>query len=117
MTTTEQSVHPLHLARAIDNLLDNAVRHAPSPGGTVRLWAEGDASRGVLLIGVADDGVGVPEAVRGRLFEPFGTGRADGTGLGLALAREVAIAHGGELRHEAGAPGARFILEMPWQAC
>ena len=108
---------PLHLGRAIDNLLDNAVRHARSPGGSVRLWAESDAARGLLVLGVADDGEGVPEAVRGRLFEPFGTGRADGTGLGLALAREVAIAHGGELRHEAGTPGARFILEMPWQHC
>ena len=66
---------------------------------------------------VADDGEGVPDAMRVRLFEPFGTGRADGTGLGLALAREVAIAHGGELRYEAGTPGARFILEMPWQTC
>ncbi len=108
---------PMHLARAVDNLLDNAVRHARSPGGSVRLWVEGDAARGLLVLGVADDGEGVPQALRGRLFEPFGTGRADGTGLGLALAREVAIAHGGELRHEAGTPGARFILEMPWQTC
>ncbi|WP_304306556.1 HAMP domain-containing sensor histidine kinase [Pseudacidovorax intermedius] len=108
---------PMHLARAIDNLLDNAVRHARSPGGQVRLAAHGDAGLGQLTIAVSDDGEGVPEALRSRLFEPFGTGRADGTGLGLALSREVAFAHGGELRHEPGAPGARFILEMPWQTC
>ncbi|WP_295381913.1 HAMP domain-containing sensor histidine kinase [uncultured Pseudacidovorax sp.] len=108
---------PMHLARAIDNLLDNAVRHARSPGGQVRLAVHADAARGQLAITVSDDGEGVPEALRSRLFEPFGTGRADGTGLGLALSREVAFAHGGELRHEAGAPGARFILEMPWQTC
>lgn len=107
----------LHLARAIDNLLDNAVRHARCPGGTVRLQAQGDEANGLLVLSVTDDGAGVPEAMRGRLFEPFGTGRADGTGLGLALAREVAIAHGGELRHEVAAPGTRFVLEMPWQTC
>ncbi len=108
---------PLHLARAIDNLLDNAIRHAPSPGGTVTLAGRGDAAQALLALSVSDDGEGVPEAVRARLFEPFGTGRADGTGLGLALSREVAIAHGGELRHEPARPGARFILEMPWQTC
>jgi signal transduction histidine kinase len=41
--------------------------------------------------------------------------RADGTGLGLALAREVALAHGGELHHRPLAPGTRFELELPWR--
>ena len=55
--------------------------------------------------------------MRARLFEPFATGRADGTGLGLALAREVALAHGGDLRHVALERGTRFELELPWRAC
>lgn len=103
---------PVHLARAIDNLLDNAVRHAPS-GSSVVLTAAG-AEAGSLLFRVDDSGTGVPEALQARLFEPFATGRADGTGLGLALAREVALAHGGELRHIALRPGTRFELELPW---
>ncbi|KQP35538.1 HAMP domain-containing sensor histidine kinase [Pseudorhodoferax sp. Leaf274] len=106
---------PVHLARAVDNLLDNAVRHAPA-GGEVLLSAARTPA-GALLIAVDDDGPGVPDALQPQLFEPFATGRADGTGLGLALAREVALAHGGELRHVARAPGARFELEMPWHAC
>lgn len=104
---------PVHLARAIDNLLDNAVRHAP-PGSSVALTAVA-AEAGSLLLRVDDSGTGVPEALQARLFEPFATGRADGTGLGLALAREVALAHGGELRHSALRPGTRFELELPWR--
>ena len=136
---------PQHLGRAIDNLLDNAVRHAPQ-GGRVVLGAavESTAAGQRLVLQVDDDGPGVPEALQARLFEPFATGRADGTGLGLALAREVALAHGGDLlylppgdanaaaeadaQHDpdndatgavpAAAPrcGTRFALELPWHA-
>ncbi len=104
---------PVHLARAVDNLLDNAVRHAPR-GGHVVLWALQPDAR-TLAVRVEDDGPGVPDSLRGSLFEPFATGRADGTGLGLALAREVALAHGGELHHVPLTPGTRFELEIPWR--
>ncbi|MGN2248368.1 ATP-binding protein, partial [Frateuria sp. GZRR35] len=58
-------------------------------------------------------GAGVPAALRDTLFEPLVSGRADGTGLGLAMAREIAHEHGGELRH-AGTPGATtFTLWLP----
>ena len=113
---------PVHAARAIDNLLDNAVRHTPR-GGRVTLAALRDepavAGRAPapLRLRVDDTGSGVDEAVQAQLFEPFATGRADGTGLGLALAREVALAHGGDLRHVALDPGSRFELELPWRAC
>lgn len=105
----------MHLSRAVDSLLENAVRHAPD-GGAVdfHVWRN---ERGMLEIGVDDDGPGVPEALQGQLFEPFATGRPDGTGLGLALAREVALAHGGELRYLARpGGGARFEMELPWRA-
>ncbi len=105
---------PVHLARAIDNLLDNAVRHVPR-GGAVVLDAHAVDGQSITLT-VDDDGPGVPESLRPQLFEPFATGRADGTGLGLALAREVALAHGGELRHVALDHGTRFELELPWRA-
>jgi signal transduction histidine kinase len=104
---------PNHVARAVDNLLDNAVRHAPR-GGTVTLGAL--RIDHTLSIRVDDCGPGVPDHLAPQLFEPFASGRADGTGLGLALAREVAIAHGGELRHVALHPGTRFELERPWRA-
>ena len=105
---------PVHLARAVDNLLDNAVRHV-ARGGVAVLEAAAIDGR-PLVVRVDDDGPGVPESLQPQLFEPFATGRADGTGLGLALAREVALAHGGELRHVALHPGTRFELELPWRA-
>jgi len=111
---------PVHLARAVDNLLDNALRHTPA-GGQVRLVIQAQEPASVpadaaLCIRV-DDGPGVPESLQGQLFEPFASGRPDGTGLGLALAREVALAHGGELRYTALPAGARFEMELPWRTC
>ena len=69
--------------------------------------------RGALRIDVIDDGPGVPAALRGTLFEPLVSGRADGSGLGLALSREIAHEHGGELRY-ASRPGETvFSLYLP----
>lgn len=105
-----------HLARAVDNLLDNAVRHAPQ-GGHVRLGVS-QAPGAPLRIEVTDGGPGVPADLQAQLFEPFATGRPDGTGLGLALAREVALAHGGDLHYRARPEGgACFTMELPWRAC
>src|SRR5438876_11464090 len=66
--------------RALDNLLLNAVQSTP-PGGVVTVAAT--AGDGTLQLRVSDTGPGVPADVRARLFEPFATARADGTGLGL----------------------------------
>lgn len=114
-TAATLRLDPIHMARAMDNLLDNALHHAPS-GSPVRLSAQRTPAN-TLLLSVEDDGPGVPTSLQPRLFEPFATGRADGTGLGLALAREVALAHGGELRYVARGAGACFELEIPWQDC
>lgn len=97
------------IARALDNLLSNAIRHTP-PGGQVTLRAE---CRGpVLRLTVEDTGPGVAPGLRDTLFEPFVTGRADGTGLGLAIARELVEAHGGRLSLAASEQGARFVIEL-----
>jgi signal transduction histidine kinase len=98
-------------------LLDNAVDHSPAGGQVaVRVRTEG----GSVVIEVDDQGPGIPEADRRRIFEPFtrlpGTTRhgSGGTGLGLAVARRIAEAHGGTI--EAGAPvrgGARFTVRLP----
>ena len=62
---------------------------------------------------VEDDGPGVPREARDRLFEPFFTTKPGGTGLGLAVSRTLARAHGGDLRLVDGEAGARFELLLP----
>ncbi|MFF1957882.1 sensor histidine kinase [Streptomyces sp. NPDC058220] len=103
------------LARVLGNLLDNAQRHAKtSVAASVR--REG----GRLVLAVADDGSGVPDAERERIFERFvrlddARSRDDGgAGLGLAIARDVAERHGGTLTvTRAPAGGALFELRLP----
>ena len=107
------------LERLVRNLLENAVRHSP-PGGRVRIAARDDGAS--ILLTVADDGPGVPDDARERIFEPFfrlavpRTGARGGTGLGLAIGRGIARAHGGDLWLDPPAPpsrGARFVVRFP----
>ncbi|KIF03757.1 hypothetical protein PL81_22490 [Streptomyces sp. RSD-27] len=100
------------LERALANLVDNALRYARG-GVVVRALARD----GWAVLEVADDGPGIPEADRARIFERFvrldaDRGRASGgTGLGLAIVHEIARAHGGDVRALA-APGGGALLEL-----
>ncbi|MFD8271702.1 ATP-binding protein [Streptomyces flaveolus] len=103
------------LERVLANLLDNAQRHARS-AVEVSVRRDGD----VAVAAVADDGEGVPAADRERIFERFvrldaARSRDDGgAGLGLAIARDVAVRHGGTLTvRDAPAGGALFELRLP----
>jgi signal transduction histidine kinase len=98
------------LETMLSTLVDNS-RQARA--GQVVIAARHEAGR--ITLTVADDGPGVPEADRERLFEPFFTTRraTGGTGLGLPIARSLAEAHGGQIRLGAGAAGALFELSLP----
>ena len=108
---------PERLHQVVANLLDNAVRHSPDDG---RVWLSAYADDGVTRIEVADEGPGIPEAERRRVFERFhrvdaarsaGTG---GTGLGLPIAQRIVHAHGGRIRAEQRRPhGCLMIVELP----
>lgn len=101
------------LEAAIENLVANAVRHAGA-GGTV--WLAATHADGSAILHVADDGPGVHPADRERIFRPHVRGRGasgPGQGLGLAIAREAAREHGGELVLEPSATGAVFRLSLP----
>ena len=69
--------------------------------------------RAVLRIDVVDDGVGVPPELAASLYQPLVSGRPDGSGLGLALAREIASEHAAELRHSSRPGATSFILVLP----
>jgi len=101
------------LRRAMDNLLDNAIRHAP-PKGRVAVAVELDESH--VTIRVEDDGPGIPESARALLFEPGGRELASRNyGLGLTFVRLAARAHGGEIRvrNPQSGSGTIFVLSLP----
>ena len=101
------------LTRVVQNLLDNALRHARTTVA-VRLTA---ADRVVLT--VTDDGQGIPIGQREQVFDRFTrlddarSRDAGGTGLGLAIVRDVVLEHGGEVSVEDAAPGARLVVRLP----
>ena len=103
-------------------LLLNLLRNALQAGATqirLRTRAENGAIvnaqsvRLALRLDVIDNGAGVPELLRETVFAPLVSGRADGTGLGLALAREIAIEHGGQLDFRSRPGHTVFCLLLP----
>lgn len=102
------------LARMLRNLLDNAIAHSPA-GGTVLVRCA--IKPRCVVIAVHDQGNGVASELQERIFEPFFRGDAErersGAGLGLAIAREIARAHGGDIRYEPARPqGAIFVATI-----
>ncbi len=115
VTPVRFSGDPGLLQRLVRNLMDNAVRHA---AGRVRVSLASDD--GFALLAVEDDGTGVPPDLRESVFDRFTrledarSRDAGGAGLGLAVVREVARAHGGEARVvESALGGARFEVRPP----
>ena len=105
------------LHQIVINLLDNAIKYGGRGPVTLRAASFGDRAR----IEVEDAGSGVPAGDRLRVWEPFVRLRPDGTvpgsGIGLAVVRELVAAHGGGCRVERGqAGGARFVIELPGAA-
>ncbi len=100
----------LRLAQALDNLLDNAIRHG-APPITLSAAVDGD-----VRIRCLDSGSGVPTDLVPRLFERFAIGgTAGGTGLGLYLVREIARGHGGEAEYHPPGPGRPTEFEISLQ--
>ncbi|MFL5736132.1 MAG: ATP-binding protein [Actinomycetota bacterium] len=107
-TTASAYVDPVRIRQALDDLLDNAVRHTP-PGGVIRLSAERDGDR--LCVRVEDSGGGFPSAFMPHAFEPFARSDNDGhgAGLGLAIVRAIAEAHGGAAEVSNGEDGGGVV--------
>ncbi|MET0887307.1 MAG: ATP-binding protein [Mycetocola sp.] len=103
------------LGQALRNLADNAARHAAG-----QVWFALSESDGQVLLAVSDDGNGIPEDARDRVFERFvrldeaRARESGGSGLGLSIVREIAHAHGGSVvATQSGVGSARFELRLP----
>lgn len=105
---------PDHLRQIVWNLLRNAWRHCSKQTGSLRVQARLIGDR--VQLDIEDDGAGVPPDHQGKLFEPFFTTDAQGTGLGLFLARELAEANRAELALVPDAGGAHFRLGLAGSA-
>jgi two-component system, OmpR family, sensor kinase len=109
---------PDRLAQALRNLIRNAVEHTAAPDGLVRLEVT-QRPGGVVQFVVLDDGTGIEDAELERVFERFHrtdddrSRKTGGAGLGLAIVRAIARAHGGDARAVHSATGARLELELP----
>ncbi len=102
----------LLLRRLLANLVENGV----DAGSSVVLSWRADPAAGVAHITVDDEGPGVSDAERERIFEPYVTSKETGTGLGLAIAKKIALDHRGDLSispERAPTGGARFTLTVP----
>jgi len=114
----EVDADPVRLAQVVGNLLDNASKFTPD-GGAIEVLAALDG--GLVVLSVADNGIGITASALPRVFEPFAqdlsrAGSDDsGLGLGLAVVSELVSAHGGSVVvHSDGAgSGCRFVVSLP----
>ena len=108
--------NPDRLRQVIGNLLSNAIKYSPQ-GGIIELMAE--ASDGTVRVEVRDEGIGIPAPQQPQIFTKFFRGDAaasgiPGTGLGLAVSRDIVESHGGRIGFTSAAgEGATFFIELP----
>ena len=111
------------LKRVVINLVDNAVEaldgqssngHRTGDDGCITLATEYDVTHGVVRISIADNGPGIPDADRDKLFMPYYSTKGRGSGLGLAIVRRIIAEHGGSIEVGPNEPsGTRFGIELP----
>lgn len=106
---------PDAIHQAVINLVSNAIECVPDRTGHVRLSTRWLVESGSCEIGVSDNGPGIADALRGRLFEPFASTKGQrGTGLGLAVSRKLVEQHGGTIDVVAtGAAGTTMVIRLP----
>jgi signal transduction histidine kinase len=103
------------MRKCLDNLVRNAVQAIRAKGNGWRVIVHASVlAEGRVAIDVDDDGPGVPEDARDRVFDPYYTTRTEGTGLGLAIVKKIVIEHGGTIACDVSPMGgARFRITLP----
>lgn len=99
---------------ALKGALLNLVTNADQAGcGSARIVLHGHQCGNSIRLCVSDNGPGIPDRIRAKLFEPFFTTRPQGTGLGLSVVKAVAVAHGGDVSVTSSKRGTCFAIELP----
>jgi two-component system, NtrC family, nitrogen regulation sensor histidine kinase NtrY len=102
------------IKRAIINLITNSAKAIDSRQGTIVVTTRHDENKGVAIVEVSDNGVGVPDEDKEKIFDPYFTTDKRGMGLGLAIVHSIVLEHHGRIHVEDNTPtGARFIIELP----
>ncbi|MEI6153299.1 MAG: ATP-binding protein, partial [Deltaproteobacteria bacterium] len=116
----EQSLVPMFrmdrdgIKRAMINLITNSAKALNSKEGSITISTRFDADKGVGIIEIADNGSGVADEDKGKVFDPYFTRDKDGMGLGLAIVHSIILEHHGRIYVEDNIPeGAKFIIELP----
>ncbi|MEZ5308749.1 MAG: ATP-binding protein [Pyrinomonadaceae bacterium] len=108
---------PEQLKRVFVNLIDNAIESFDNGSGNIEISAVHDKERDVLVVNVADDGMGVDPALFGRLFQPYFSTKGRGTGLGLAIVQRIIRDHDGKISAGPGKKSGTVIsIELPVQS-
>jgi signal transduction histidine kinase len=107
------------MTQVLNNLISNAIKYSPDGG---EIAVKGEVQRDYVLVSVRDEGIGIPEHQKDRIFQKFSrldnalSRRTEGTGLGLFLTRAIVEAHGGRIwfgENNAGKPGTTFTFCLP----
>lgn len=115
-------IDPEHIRRMVLNLLENAAaailgdnkQFQDSPSGRIEIRSLFNSREEGIVIEICDNGPGVPEEIRGKIFDPYFTTKRGGTGLGLAIVASIVAERGGKIRVFSRSPrGARFVVEFP----
>ena len=101
-----------HLDQVLWNVVRNAWRHGRKLAGSVRIIVSPSPAPGKLVLDILDDGPGIPAEAQTHLFEPFFTTEAQGTGLGLYMARELCEGNGARIEHVETSGGAHFRITL-----
>lgn len=113
--TPEFKFDPDQMTRVLVNLIDNAI--AATQGSNVRqvtVEVKYDSDLKILRLTVADNGTGIPQTLRARVFEPYFSTKEGGTGLGLAIVKRIVEDHSGFIRALANEPqGTKMLIELP----
>jgi signal transduction histidine kinase len=102
------------LKRCLDNLVRNAAQALEAQAEPRRIVIRSDKTEQHAVLEVHDNGPGIAESARQRVFDPYFTTKAEGTGLGLPIVKKVVLEHGGEIHcAESTFGGALFRIELP----